>query len=305
MKTQLTIAIILAILLTACGPDLPPQPSAPGQATHAVQAGVGGAIAGLATQLPSWAAQPVNIQLNPQEGIFGDGLILSVSDYDYIYKNGYYFDTQHDQWKQFGIQGEIIDNWVKNEGVATISLSESYFKAGENYLVVYACNKTGNAWDCNDNKWMVLRFTVSAPEIPDVQLENVDAYIINAPIQTFQVQSTGGEPDNFEAIIVDRYDAKYRDSTEGLVVLTHVFKFETLAELEETTSTLFKDIINKGWKRHAGNNIALFLDESDKRVTVWTSGNKIIYIETWTPEFASQEVINAYLQKYPSDLTKQ
>ncbi len=63
----------------------------------------------------------------------------------------------------------------------------------------------------------------------------------------------------------------------------------------------FYDVINRGASSHQGNNIALFLTQNDHRVAIWSSGNTLVYVDT-SLKFAAREVIEAYLEKYPSDL---
>jgi len=131
------------------------------------------------------------------------------------------------------------------------------------------------------------------------ELVNVDQFVINAPITPFVVIDTTAEKDNFADIQVIRYGAKYREP-QGLVVLVHVFDFNNRDEVDKTMSTLFRDIVINGWKEHKNSNIAVFLDETDHRVAIWTSGKEIIYVESF--EAANKEIIDAYLSKYPSDL---
>ena len=83
---KLSLLIIALMFLAGCGSDLPPSPPMPGQAY-----GVGGAITGA---MPNWAAPPVNALLTPSEATYGDGIIATVSDYDYVYQNGYIFNSQ-------------------------------------------------------------------------------------------------------------------------------------------------------------------------------------------------------------------
>lgn len=295
---KILLILIAMLMLTSCGKDLPDTPTMPGQATF----GIGGAIAGVA--LPNWAAEPVNVDLQPTNTTYGDGIIVTVNNYDYIYKNAYLFNSQQKVWEKIQLDGELEENWVKNTGIATISVSEQKFKEGDNYIVVYGCNKIGDSWNCNGKKWMLMNFQVNAPVIPETTVENVDDYIINAQIPPLSIVSTQGEMDNFEDVIVTRYDAKYRDAKEGLIVLAHVFEFANDADMELTMSTLFKDIVNRGWKRYNGNNLALFLDEYDHRITIWTSGLKLLYIDTYQSKAANKEIIDSYLAKYPSDLVK-
>lgn len=297
------IIFVSLMFLTACvetGPDLPPVPPPPGQAAY-----VGGAVSGIAGAMPDWAASPVGAIINPATATYGDGVIVTVSNYDYVYQNGYYFNSQRRMWEQFSLEGEPVDAWLKQSGVATLPVSEQKFVEGENYIVVYACKKVAGQWDCNDRRWMLLTVDVSAPEMKAQPLQNVEQYVIDEGIPPFDLVSTGGEMDNFEEVIVKRYDGRYRDPQSSLIVLTHVFEFDTSEELRLTESTLFKDIINQGWKRYEGQNIALFLDEYDQRVAVWTSGKKLVYVETHTPHFAAAEIIDAYLAMYPSDLQRQ
>ncbi|HLF54449.1 MAG TPA: hypothetical protein VI612_01895 [Candidatus Nanoarchaeia archaeon] len=297
MKKIAFIAALL-LLLVACKDELPPTPPLPG-------AGGGMAIAGLAAGMPAWAAEARNVAVTPKEVYYGDGVIISVSNYDYVYVNGYFFNSKTRVWEKFLLAGDQTQDWLKVSGVGSVPINTEKFGTGANYLVVYACSKIEGKWNCNGNKWMLVSFSVLGSATGTIpESANIDQMVINQGIAPLAIVSTIAEKDNFEEINVIRYDARYRDPGSGLIVLVHVFDFNNRQEVDKTINTLFRDIVTKGWKQHMGHNLAMFLDENDRRVAVWTSGKKIIYVETHTPEFGSAEAINAYLQKYPSDLKK-
>ncbi len=300
MRKFAVIAILVLVLLAACSEELPPSPPPPGG-----DAGVGRAIVGMAGAMPKWAAEAKNVAVTPSQAYYGDGVVVSVSNFDFIYSNGYFFNSQTRIWEKFQLQGEQVKEWVKGQAVGSLSIDTAKFKEGDGYLVIYACSKVGSDWDCNGRKWMLVVFKVvgsATGAIPE--LANVDKFVINAPVNPFVVIATTAEKDNFADINVIRYDAKYREPS-GLVVLVHVFDFNDRAEVDKTTNTMFKDIIINGLQNRGGNNVAVFLAaDTDHRVAVWTSGKEIVYIESFEKDVANAETIDAYLTKYPSDLQK-
>ncbi len=299
MKYLAIIAVLFLFLLSACEEELPPSPPPPGGDSSA-----GRAIAGMAGALPTWAADAKNVAITPAQPYYGDGVVVSVSNFDYIYQNGYVFNSQSRVWEKFALQGELVKDWVKTQGIGSVSIDQAKFKEGDNYLVIYACAKIGSDWDCNNRKWMLVIFKVMGSATGAIpELANVDQFVLNRPIPPFVVIGTTAEKDNFAEINVIRYDAKYREPN-GLVVLVHVFDFNNRDEVDKTISTLFRDIVINGWKEHKNSNIAVFLDETDHRVAVWSSGKEIIYLESFEAAAANKETLEAYLSKYPSDLQK-
>ena len=297
MKRFIILSILALVFLTACGTELPPTPPPPGQGGH------GMSIAGLAIGLPPWATEAKNIAVTPAEIHYNEGLIVSASNYDYVYKNGYFFNSKSRTWEKFTFSGEETKGWLKGSGFATINIDPNKFGTGANFLVVYACNKVLGKWDCE--KWQLVPFTVLGSATGTIpESANIPQMVINQGINPFSLMSTIAEKDDFEGIPVIRYDARYRDPNTGLTVLVHVFDFENSQDLDATINGPFKDIVKKGWKQHMGHNIAMFLDLTDKRVAVWSSGDKIIYVETHNKQYGAAEPINAYLKKYPSTLKK-
>lgn len=298
MKRLIILSVMALVLLTACGNELPPTPPPPGQG------GYGMSIAGLATGLPPWAAEAKDIAVTPSEIHYNEGLIVSVSNYDYVYKNGYFFNSKSRTWEQFTFSGEETQGWLKGSGFATINIDPNKFGTGSNFLVVYACNKVLGKWDCE--KWQLVPFSVLGSATGTIpESANIPQMVIDKAIMPFAVMSTIAENDDFDGVIkVIRYDARYRDPNSGLTVLAHVFDFNNRQDLDTTVSGPFKDIVNQGWKQYRGQNLAMFLDVTDNRVAIWSSGKKIIYIETHTAQYGAAEIIDAYLNKYPSDLKK-
>lgn len=296
---KIGIIAVLLLMLIACKEELPPSPPPPGGATS-----FGRAMAGVAGGMPSWAAPARNIVLSPSQPYYGDGVLVSVSNFEYVYSNGYFFNSQSRTWERFNLQGERTQDWIKGQAVGSITVDKAKFAEGDSYAVIYACLKVGKNWECNGNRWMLVTFKVLGAATGAVpQLANVDQFVINQNIAPFDVVSTLGEKDNFNEVVVNRYDARYRES-KGLVVLAHVFDFNSRADVDKTINTLWKDIVINGFKVHMGHNVAVFLDESDHRDAVWTSGRQLIFIETFWAESANKEIIEAYLAKYPSDLPK-
>lgn len=302
---RLIITLLLVFSLTACSSEeLPPGPPPVGGS------GYGQAVAGLAGAMPNWAAPARNLVATPAQGFYGDNIIISASNYDYIYKNAYIFNSQVRVWEKTTLQGDAVQDWLRGQAIGGINLDPTKFKEGDNYLVVYACNKSGEIWECNDRKWMLLGFKVNAKAGAIPELAYVNQFLINSGVPPFAIMGVTAEKDNFTetgktvpVADVIRYDARYRESG-GLTVLVHVFDFKNRQELESAL-VLFKEIINQGWKEHNGHNLAVFLDESDYRVAVWSSGKQIVYVETHKSDSANKEIIDAYLRKYPSDLKKQ
>ena len=293
--------ILLLLFVAACGgEELPPNPPPPGGA-----AGFGGrAVAGMAGAMPTWAAPAKNTAVTPPVAQFGEFVILSVSDFDYIYKNAYLFNSKIRTWEKFNLEGDKVDNWVKTQGIGTVAVDQTNFVEGENYFVVYACSKTGNDWDCNGNKWMLVKFDVRAQALSTIpEAANIQDFVIDSAVPPFLIQATLAEKDDFGGTVnVIRYDAKYREP-DGITVMVHVFDFNNRAELDSVLYDHFKQIVNNGWRSYDGNNIALFLTTGDTRVTVWSSGKQIIYIDTYGFD-ANREIIEAYLYRYPSDLER-
>ncbi len=295
---RVALAVLLLFLLVACKDELPPNPPPPGGE-------IGKAIAGMAAGMPSWAAEAKNVAITPSEAYFGDGVVVSVSNFDYVYSNGYVFNSVTRTWEKFSLQGEAAEQWLKGQAIGSVTVDASKFVEGENYFVVYACSKAAGKWECNGKKWMLVKFTVKGKATGKIpELANVEQFVLNMTVGPFKVMSTTAEKDNFADINVIRYDAKYREPKTGVVVLVHIFDFNNRQELDKTLATMFKDIIVNGWKTHAGHNLALFLSEEDHRIAVWSSGKEIVYVETFEKEAANAEIIGAYLKKYPSDLKK-
>jgi len=295
---KLAIAVLLLVILVACKDELPPNPPPPGGE-------VGKAIAGMAAGMPSWASPAKNVAITPPQAYYGDGVVVSISNFDYVYSNGYIFNSKTRTWEKFSLQGEQTEAWLKSQGIGSVTVDASRFAEGDNYLVVYACSKVEGKWDCNNRKWMLVAFKVMGSATGAIpELAKVDQFVIKADIPPFRLMSTTAEKDNFADINVIRYDAKYGEQKTGLIVLVHVFDFNNRQELDKTISTLFRDIVTNGWKEYSGHNLALFLSDADHRTAVWTSGKEIIYVETFDPASANAEIITGYLKKYPSDLKK-
>ncbi len=128
----------------------------------------------------------------------------------------------------------------------------------------------------------------------------IDEYLITKAITPFSFVSTDAIHDNFAIIPVERYDARYQ--SEYVTVLVHVFNFPSRAALEVVLNSEFYHIINLGTAYYHGNHVALFLTQEDHRVALWPNGNQLIYVETFIPDFVEREIVDAYLEEYPSDL---
>jgi len=152
--------------------------------------------------------------------------------------------------------------------------------------------------------------TIPAPvEMPVIQepvqvrailLEKIDDYLINKAIDEFSMVSSDAIYDSFGIIPVERYDALYK--SDDVWVLVHVFKFSTRQELDVVVKSEFYLIVNRGASRYNGHTLALYLTQDDHRSAVWSSGNMLVYVETFLPDFSERRVVDAYLRKYPSDL---
>jgi len=308
MKKILAILLILALLIGCqhtenkkkSNEDLPPTPPMPG---GGATVGIGRAILGA---IPPWAVQARRMEIDPAEVFVGKPVTLRLYEYDYIYKDAYVFNQKTHQWEKISLFGaKRKGDWIQGTAATSINAETNKFRLGENYVVAYACNKISGRWNCNDNKWMLNGFTMKEePKKATAPKQGIASdYVIAESIRPFNFQTTKAEPDNFEEVMVMRYDAQYYEPRTKLKVLVHVFEFNNAEEMSKAL-VLFKDIINKGWQNYKGQNVALYLDVDNVRNTIWTSGNKLIFIATYNPAFASAEITDKYLQKYPSDLRR-
>lgn len=131
-------------------------------------------------------------------------------------------------------------------------------------------------------------------------LGNLNDNIINKAIAHFSLMLTDAVWDKFGIIPVERYDARYQ--SRSTTVLVNVFEFSTRAELDFVLNSELYQIVNRGITRHQGHLIAVYLTVDDHRSALWSSGTKLVYIETFRPDFVEREIVEAYLARYPSDL---
>jgi uncharacterized lipoprotein NlpE involved in copper resistance len=311
MKKTILALLILLLILFGCQQtkeeqekkyyeDLPPPPPLPGETS--IMAGKA-----IATAIPPWASPAIGFTIEPKEVFPDNPITLRVFEYQYIYQDAYYFNQKKHNWEKISLfGGERTEEWIKNSAATSFTADNEKFEYGDNYAVVYACNKIGTFWECNNNKWMINNFYLKEKPIDSEAPEKKDTftYIHALPINSFNFQAAKSEEDNFGEIMVMRYDGIYYEPQTKLRVIVHVFEFNTMQDLRTTLNTFFKDIISQGWKTHNDQNVALYLDINDVRNTIWTSGNKLIFVETHSKEFASAEIINKYLEKFKSDLQK-
>lgn len=132
-----------------------------------------------------------------------------------------------------------------------------------------------------------------------IPLGNVNDFVINSAIHPYSLVSTNAVLDNFAIIPVVRYDAEYHSD---IAVLVHLFKFSSRQELDVVLNSEFYEIIDRGASFHRGQSVAVYLPENDHRTVIWPSGTLLVYIETFLPNFAAVEIVDAYLRRYPSDL---
>jgi len=288
----------LCVVLVACGEELPPSPPQPGRIS-------GAAIVG---QAPAWAAPANGISILPSPVHQGQTAIITILGFGAVYPKAYYYTKKTGAWKEISLQGNMTSNWITSTTTGIIPITAD-FEDGKGYVIVYACARVANSWDCNNNHWMLEEFTVGTPiplnfvntsslavpaQVPTKEM------VINKTIPPFWILGTLAVTDNFGSIGVRRYDAKYR-SEKGLDVLVYVFDFNSRVELQQALREQFADVLENGITDHNGKRLALFVDAQPHTVALWTNAKQLIYVETFGPQ-ANAQIIERYMEMYPSDL---
>jgi hypothetical protein len=112
--------------------------------------------------MPSWAAENTG---QFSVSALGKNLSLSVANADYIYKTGYIY-TKYGK-VSFSLEGNLVPdtNWIRTGASKTLTIDSADFEQGENYVVVYACTRVAQGFDCNSNKWILGRFNVGSENV--------------------------------------------------------------------------------------------------------------------------------------------
>lgn len=140
-------------------------------------------------------------------------------------------------------------------------------------------------------------FEAPVVEVPVPVLSPV-GFVISEDISPFNFVSSDAVFDSFGIIPVERFDARYQSD---IIAVVHVFKFFDSVALDVVLKSEFFEIINLGASSHKNHPIALFLSDDDHRIVIWSSGNFLLYVDTFFP-YVAREVLEAYLEMYPSDL---
>lgn len=282
------LTLILLFLISCKTEELPQSPKMPGQ---------NGIMAGKAAQAttfkayPSWAAKPENMFLLPESLEFGDSIRVKIIDYDFIYRYGYYFNPHEHRWVMFELEdGKKAEDWYLGKTAkATLEIHREDFERGENYLVLYACNKADGYFDCHENKWMLTYF-----RILDEGEEDIDDYIIDEDIDDFILLSKKVDSIKINDKKITTYEADYLKDNEKLNV--KIAELETTKELEEFMSSW--KAFEENYEKYGGNMISAY--EYDNEYFVgWLSGKTAIKIKYSADEFP-EEIVDEYLDKFPS-----
>jgi len=108
LKFLTFLVFLILILLTACEKvDVPNEPLPPGRQG----ASIGKAVAALRAY-PYWAAKPDKMFVFPEEIEYDDELKVKILDHDFIYRFGYYFNSEDNFWEMFELEdGMKIKDW--------------------------------------------------------------------------------------------------------------------------------------------------------------------------------------------------
>ncbi len=314
---------VLFLLLVACAEELPPSPPNPGKlGSNSI---TGNVVVG---QAPSWAAVASGVQITPSTARKGQTVVVTVDGFDAVFNRAYYYTKKTGAWKEFNLRGAGSGRWVQGSARGLLTVSPD-FEQGKAYVIVYACNRKANDWSCNGNQWMLDEFSVvedASPAGVSTQSASVNSQpttaqptsasqpavaalpdkiptnqmVINRTIAPFWVLGTLAVQDNFGSINALRYDAKYR-AASGLEVLVYVFDFNNREELLQALNDQFALVVQNGLQTHGSYKIAAFVDAQPHMIALWTSGKRLVYVDTFAPS-GNKQIIDAYLEKYPSDL---
>ncbi|MCF7798358.1 hypothetical protein K9M74_00475 [Candidatus Woesearchaeota archaeon] len=117
----------------------------------------------------NWDVDPSDIEFSSLDDVLTMTLHL-VPDDEVVYKKGY-VALQDGSWESFTFSGDLIGPWALRNVQKEFSFSPSDFGLTsdnlselDNYILLYSCkaiyneNQTVIEWDCNEDKWQVLKF---------------------------------------------------------------------------------------------------------------------------------------------------
>lgn len=145
----------------------------------------------------------------------------------------------------------------------------------------------------------------SKPEVkpaPPTRLPSMQAsdVLLMRDIHPYNFVSTSRGFDQFGIVPAERYDAMYGVSIVD--VNATVFAFSSRKELDFVLDSAFDEVLRYGAQKYGENIIMMFLTDDNHRIAAWSRGDLLVYIDTSIPDFAAREVVDAYLNRYPSDL---
>ncbi len=286
IKTLATILLIISLfLLVSCETlNLPESPKPPGRQGPFY----GRAVMGLHA-FPDWAAEPKNLFVYPEEVEFEDELRVKVMNYDYVYRFAYYFDKRSNLWEMFELEdGMKLKDWyVGRSARGDIDITRDIFEEGENYVVAYACNKAGDYFDCNENKWMLTFFKV----VRDADFEK---WIIEEDIGDFIFLTSKREREEYSGEELKVYIAEYmKDNDKAIVEITQV---DTMSAAKAFLKQW--NIFKLNYGDYEDSKISFYEDE-DEYFVKWMSDDVAVKITFETDEFPT-DLVDVYLLMWPS-----
>jgi hypothetical protein len=98
---------------------------------------------------------------------------------DFVYSHGFVYTAT--DMKQFNLEGEHLytSNWLNSTGLTFLDMAD--YASGENYVIVYACSKTSDGFDCNNEKWLFGVFETNKDGLLSDPFTQVDAQTSTPP----------------------------------------------------------------------------------------------------------------------------
>jgi hypothetical protein len=284
-KIKIFLIFLLLLFLISCKKeiDLPKTPGYPGESE-----GLFGKAAAMFKTYPDWAAKPDRMFVYPEQIEFDEELRVRILDYDFIYRFGYYFNTKEKKWELFELTGDkrVQDWYLGRTARTTIDIEPDIFQKGDNFLVLYACNKKDGYFDCNDNKWMLTFFTVTK----DYYYED---FLIEEDIDDFIFIASKKETRKLSGETIRVYIAEYmKENEKATVEITRMKTTEAAKRFLSPWNTF-----TRNYKNYSISHISHYvLDE--EYYALWMKNNIGIKIKFEKNEFPA-ELVDTYLEKHP------